>query len=114
MPNRIIRESACTSPNLDVLSDFSERTFWRLTTKADDFGRFEAEASVVASNCFPRRNGKNGLMEQVGKALEELMSEELIKLYETKGRRYGCFVTWEKYQTKRARHSKYPPPLTTK
>ena len=110
MPNRIILERCCTSPNLDRITDFAERTFWRLTTKADDFGRFEAEAAVVASNCFPRRNGQNGIVDDVESALRDMVKEDLVKLYEIKGRRYGYFLTWEDHQTKRAKHSKYPAP----
>jgi hypothetical protein len=53
MSNRMIRESALTSPTLARLSHGAERTFWRLTVVADDFGRFNAEPSVVRARCFP-------------------------------------------------------------
>ena len=58
MPNRIIRESCTTSPTLDALSDGAERMFWRLTTIADDYGRFDADPRVLLAKCFPLRVGR--------------------------------------------------------
>lgn len=48
MPNRIIRDKCRTSISLDKLSFGAECMFWRLTTVADDYGRFEADARIRA------------------------------------------------------------------
>src|SRR5687768_9681921 len=53
MPNRIIRESIRTSETLATLSDGAERLFLRMTTTADDFGRFEGDPKIVRAACFP-------------------------------------------------------------
>ena len=42
MPNRIIKESICTSENIDQLSPFCETVFYRLIVNVDDYGRIDA------------------------------------------------------------------------
>src|SRR3990172_7670012 len=108
MPNREIKESCRSSPTLNSLSDFAERLFWRLTTVADDFGRFPADPRFIRSECFPLRDDlKTG---RVQKAYQELITCGLVTAYADNGRTYGLFVTWEKHQRRRALHSKYPTP----
>jgi hypothetical protein len=109
MPNRIIRDSARTSPTLDALSDGAERCFWRLVTVADDYGRFDADPRVVLAGCFPLRVGRLEVGQVTG-WLEELIAVGLVQTYEVGERRYGVFVAADKYFTRRARHSKYPAP----
>lgn len=53
MPNRIIHESARFIRTLASLSPWAERLFWRMTTVADDFGRFNSEPVIVRATCFP-------------------------------------------------------------
>ena len=36
MPNRVIKESICTSEQIDALTPFEEITFYRLIVNADD------------------------------------------------------------------------------
>jgi len=110
MPNRIIRESCRTSKTLDRLSAEAERLCWRLTTVADDYGRFEAEPVIVRAQCFPLKESLTSL--EVEKWLLELagISDPMIVLYEAEGKRYGAFLKWEKHQTVRAKRSKYPEP----
>ena len=52
MPNRIIRESCRSSETLALLSHGAERMFWRLTTVADDSGRFQAAPKILLADCF--------------------------------------------------------------
>lgn len=109
MPNRFIKESSRSSKNLDKLSDFEERLFWRLITTADDYGRFHACPALVRAACFPYRSSSITLIE---KALLGLQAQCLIKLYQVDDRKFGVFVTWEKHQGKpRSSKSKYPAPL---
>jgi len=106
MPNRFIKESCRSSKNLDRLSDFEERLFWRLITTADDYGRFLACPELVRSACFPLRTISTERMET---SLKSLQANELIKIYSIDDRSYGVFCKWEKHQGKpRAKNSKYP------
>lgn len=112
MPNRMIRESCRTSLTLDALSDGAERTFWRLTTVADDYGRFEADPRIVTSTCYPLRNGRLDA-DQVKTWLDEMLDAGLIQVYRAGEKVYGVFLTWGKHQHVRAKRSKYPAPPTS-
>lgn len=109
MPNRIIKESCRTSETLDKLTDGAERMFWRLTTVADDFGRFECNPSVLLANCFPLRvdNLKIG---KIKAWFSELMECGLVTTYAVNGKQLAFFNTWDTHQRRRAQQSKYPPP----
>ena len=109
MPNRILREKSLTSPTLAKLSDAGERLFWRLIAVADDHGRFEAEADVVRSACFPKLLSKFSIT-RVERLLRDLDAAGLIQLYHVKDRTYGAFLTWKDYQRVRAETSKFPAP----
>ena len=110
MPTRDIKESCRTSRTLAKVSAGAERLFWRLTTYADDFGRFPADAAVVRAHCFAvmldtvREN-------HVANWLMELSGVDLIRFYQGDDQKtYGFFPTWGKHQRTRAKHSKYPAP----
>ena len=109
MPNRILKESVCTSETLDALTPEEERLFYRLLVQADDFGRFDARPQIVRAKCFPLKTDAISV-EQVSRWLERLAEVGLIRLYTADGKPYLEFVTWEKHQQKRARKSKYPAP----
>lgn len=107
MPTRFIKESCRSSKNLDRVTDFEERLFWRLITTADDFGRFLADPELVRSACFPRRERLP--LQKLVDALAGLQRNHLITLYSVKDRQYGQFCTFEEHQGKpRSRKSKYP------
>ena len=42
MPNRIIRQSICTSESMAALSWFEQVLFLKLIVSADDYGRYDA------------------------------------------------------------------------
>ena len=107
MPNRIIKESICTSDNIDQLTPFQEIVFYRLMVNCDDFGRFDARTKLLCSRLFPLRDIDPYEME---KALEALCDADLITLYVVKGRRYLQMNTWARHQQKRSDNSKYPDP----
>jgi hypothetical protein len=109
MPDRTIRQSARTSPTLDALSDGAERMFWRLTTVADDYGRFDADPRVLLAGCFPLRVGRLSSRKVAG-WLQEMVQFGAVVLYEVDGRRFGYFVKWRKYQHVRAKRSRFPDP----
>ena len=107
MPNRIIKESICTSDNLDRLSWFEEAFFFRLIVNCDDFGRMDARPAIIRSKLFPLKTITDT---QVNKALQSLRSAAMIDLYEVDGRSFLQMRTWEKHQSVRAKKSKYPAP----
>src|SRR5690606_31695677 len=109
MPNRIIKETICTSDTIDLLNAEEERLFYRLLVNADDFGRFDGRATVVLAACFPLRLHEISV-DEVESWLQKLADVDLIRFYHVDGRRYLHFVTWDKHQRKRAQHSKYPAP----
>jgi|ERR1041385_571607 hypothetical protein len=108
MPNRIIKESALDSDDLDKLTNGAERLFWRLIVVADDFGRFDATPQVVKARCFPRKVDTLRTSE-VEKWMTEL-NPSLVRYYWNSGRPYGYFLNWDKHQQRRASKSKFPDP----
>lgn len=108
MPNRIIKETICTSEDLNKLSWQAEVLFYRLMVKADDFGAYFGNESIVKSTCFPLRSDDISCL-QVKSWLEELSKAGLIYLYTANdGRCYLQFAKWEKHQQKRATNRKFP------
>lgn len=107
MPNRIIKESICTSDNLDALSWFEEVLFYRLIVNCDDFGRMDARPPILRARLFPL---KTVTEKQISSALQSLRSAGIIDLYAVDGRSFLQMRTWERHQQLRAKKSKYPSP----
>ena len=107
MPNRIIKESICTSENIDGLTPFEETVFIRLMVNADDFGRFDGRAKILSARLFPL---KNITPEEMTDALKSLVNADLVTVYEVDGKPYVHLNSWEKHQQTRASKSKYPAP----
>ena len=105
MPNRIIKESICTSENVDQLTEFQEIFFYRLMVNCDDFGRFDARPKLLSSRLFPLRDIPT---EKIAEALDALRDADLIIVYEVNGHPYLQMKTWDKHQQARASKSKYP------
>lgn len=110
MPNRILRESICTSDTIDKLSWFEEALYYRLIVTCDDFGRFDGRTAVIKNRLFPLKDGLT--LKTVETALHGLANAGLVSFYMVEGRRFLCLPTWGKYQTQRAKVSKYPAPDT--
>ena len=111
MPDRIIRESICTSETLNQLSDFEERFWNRLIVNCDDYGRFDARPAILKGRLFPLLDGKTN--KDMTNALSRLASVGLVELYEVDGKPFLRVVTWDKYQRIRAKRSKFPAPADT-
>lgn len=105
MPNRIIKESICTSENIDRLTEFEEITFYRLIVNVDDYGRLDARPKLIAARLFPLKDVK---VNKVEDALFALAEAELIDLYKVGGKPYLQMRTWANHQTIRNKRSKYP------
>ena len=111
MPDRIIKESICTSDTLNQLSDFEERFWHRLIVNCDDYGRFDARPAILKGRLFPLMEGKT--LKDMSNTLSKLASVGLVELYEVDGKPFLHVVTWDKYQRIRAKRSKFPEPNST-
>ena len=107
MPNRILKETVCTSEEIDGLTVDEERFFYRLLVKCDDFGRMDARSSILKASCYPLKLD-DITCDQVLSYLSALTRNNLITLYIVDEKPYLQFNKWEKHQQKRAKHSKYP------
>jgi len=115
MPNRILKESTRSSPNLAVVSDAAERLWGRLIVSVDDFGRFDGDPEVILAVCFQRRP-KGWSIARVQSALRELAQAPsagdmpLIVKYEVQGRPYIQIAKAALHIHRRAEKSRYPEP----
>ena len=107
MPNRILKESICTSENVDQLTAFQETVFYRLIVTCDDYGRMDARPKLLSSKLFPLKDIRAA---QIEDALRALTSAELVTLYTVDGKPFLQMKTWDRHQQVRAKKSKYPSP----
>lgn len=108
MPNRIIKESICTSDSIDELSWLEECFFYRLIVNCDDYGRMDARPKILKSKLFPMKD--NLTLKDVENALQKLVDIGCVRIYECEGKPYLYLPAWEVHQTVRAKKSKYPDP----
>ena len=108
MPNRILKESICTSESLDRLNWFEEVLFYRLIVNCDDFGRFDGRTAVIKSRLFPLKEGLTA--KTVEAAVKKLVSAGLVSLYYVDEKPFLCLPTWNDHQNVRAKKSRYPSP----
>ena len=108
MPNRIIKESICTSDTIEQLSWFEEVLFYRLIVNCDDYGRFDGRIIVIKNRLFPLRN--NITAKSIENAINKLVSVGLVCCYMANGKPFLYLPTWNEHQNVRAKRSKYPEP----
>lgn len=108
MPNRILKESICTSDSIDELSWFAEVLFYRLMVNCDDFGRFDGRIAVIKNRLFPLKEDLTA--STVKKGVQSLVNAGLVALYEFESKPYLYLPTWNDHQSVRAKRSKYPAP----
>ena len=107
MPNRILKDSICTSPNIDTLSREAEVFFYRLLVQCDDFGRMDARPAILRAKCYPLQVDAVS-QDDIRQWLSELARADLIVIYQASGGDYLQMRTWERHQQIRAKRSKYP------
>ncbi len=112
MPNRIIKESICTSDNLTSLDFAAQLFFLRLTVQCDDFGRYDGRPAIIRAICYPLELDKVSEA-QIITWMEELEGANLAWRYVTDGKPCLQITTWSKHQQTRANKSKYPDPPTS-
>lgn len=113
MPNRYIKESCVGSNTLTALSDAAERFFWRLTTVADDYGRFDANPAMLLGRCVPTLEWTKRKVVQCFSELCRIVDGDecpLVELYQVKGRLYGRFTNWSNHQRDRTKDKEPPKP----
>lgn len=108
MPNRIIKESICTSDSIDSLSWFEEILFYRLIVNCDDFGRFDGRIPVIKNRLFPLKEDLTA--KTVRNGINKLASVGLVVLYAFEDKPFLYLPTWNDHQSVRAKRSKYPSP----
>jgi len=108
MPNRIIKESICTSDSVDQMTWFEECFWQRLIVNCDDYGRFDARIPVLKARLFPLKEKLQN--KEIESAIEKLSEIGCIVLYKCSGKPYLYLPSWENHQTIRAKKSKYPSP----
>lgn len=108
MPNRIIKESICTSDSISALTDFQETFFYRLIVNCDDYGRMDARPAILKARLYPLRERLT--LKEIESALRALATVGCVEVYEVDGKPYLRLPSWEVHQQIRAKKSKYPEP----
>lgn len=108
MPNRIIKESLCTSDTVAALSDFEFRLWVSLIVSADDAGRGDARPAIIKGKAFPLRERVTA--KDIDVALHGLAAKGCVSLYKVGGKPYFLFPTWTEHQRVRDCKPKYPAP----
>ena len=114
MPNRIIKESINESKGLSECSLIALDLYKRLITYADDYGRFNADTTIMLARLYPRELD-SVTQEDIINAIVELVGTEKIAFYTSSARRdvFGCFPNWDEHQRVRQSRKKFPDPDDT-
>jgi hypothetical protein len=107
MPTRLLKESICTSKDINRLTPEQEVFFYRLIVNCDDFGYLDADPSIIRARTFPRRTD-DIYLDNICQWLQALVVGELAVVFEVEGSYYLRLTSWEKHQQVRAKRSKYP------
>lgn len=108
MPNRILKESICTSESLSQLSWFEQVFFDHLIVNCDDYGRMDARPAILKAKLFPL---STITFQEIETGLQSLVRVGCVQLYESDGKPFLCLPSWSKHQSVRAKKSKYPAPV---
>lgn len=108
MPNRIIKESICTSEKIAALSDFEFRLWVGLITQADDAGRGDARPAIIKGHVFPLRDQVTA--KAISAGLHALATVQLVSLYTVGGKPIYWLPGWSEHQRIRDCKPKYPAP----
>jgi len=108
MPNRILKESICTSDTIATLSAEEEVFFYRLLVQCDDFGRFDGRPAILKARCYPLRPDMSEV--EIEASLASLARAGLVVCYEVKEKVYLEVCNWTEHQRIRIKRSRYPEP----
>lgn len=107
MPNRIIKETICTSEEIDALSAEQEVFFYRLMVNCDDYGLCDARPKIIASKCYPLKSFD---IKKIQANVDALVKVGLVIAYEVDGKPYLAIAKWAEHQQIRAKRAKFPLP----
>lgn len=107
VPNRILKESICSSDSIESLSWFEEVLFYRLIVNCDDYGRTDGRLAILKSRLFPL---KSTTEKDIKAALNKLSEVGIVCIYSVDDKPFLQLVTWEQHQQVRSKKSKYPSP----
>lgn len=107
MPNRIIRESIWSSPNLNELSHDAEMHFYRTLLASDDWGCFECTPLVLKGKCYPRREHITEKLVETW--TNELISKNILRIWKDGDRLYAQFYNFDKHNPEIERHDPKTP-----
>jgi len=107
MPNRIIKESIWTSPNLNKISPLAQFHFFRLLPVPDDHGCFESTPDVVKGKIYPKM--REVTEEQIRSWQDELEEKNILARWTDGEREFAIFITFSKHQRIRSLHQRKTP-----
>ena len=107
MPNRIIKESICTSRKINELSADEEVFYYRLLVNCDDYGCFFGDPDILSAKLFPRRRIA---ADKVQRWRDKICRVGLARLYIDNDEAYIEVTKWADNQQVRNRKRKYPEP----
>lgn len=107
MPDRVVRASILSSNKVNRLSWPAEIFYRRLMSIADDFGRHEADISLLRAYLYPKKLDKVSEPDVV-KWMSECSEAGLVRQYSVDGSQYLQIEDFN--QRLRAMRSKYPEP----
>ena len=107
MPNRILKETICTSEQIDGLTPEQEVFFYRLMVVCDDFGLMDARPAILKARCYPLKSID---IKKIQVLVNVLANHGLIFTYTVDGKPYIKIAKWEEHQQIRAKRPKYPMP----
>lgn len=108
MPNRILKETICTSDDINALTHFEEVVFYRLIVTVDDYGRFDARLPILKARLFPLK--PDVTLKNIETAISKLVSVGLVSLYTVEGDPFLRLPAWSKHQRLRKTKAKFPAP----
>lgn len=104
MPNRIIKESICTSDSVAQMTDFEFRLWIGLIVQADDAGRGDARPAIIKGSVFPLRETVTA--RQVEQALHGLATKGIIEIDDPADPKLFKIINWEQLQPEAGRRTK--------
>lgn len=109
---RSVHPSICSSEDMVDVPAEVERTFVRLWTHCDDYGRAKDNPRLIKAALYPLLDDMTAAV--VDEHLDELAKRELIVRYEVDGVRYLSIPSWSKWQhPQKKRDSDIPEPPDT-
>jgi hypothetical protein len=115
MSNRYIKDSIWTSVNFNKLSFEAEAYFYRILLATDDWGCLEIAPLVIKGKCYPLK--KSVSESDISKWNQELVTNNLIRIWEDNNRQYAQFVKFADHNvgiTKHDPRTPCPPWVLTK